>query len=343
MVRIVSSEALHRLTTAIFVAAGAPEDAAVEVADVLVENHLAGHDSHGILRIPQYLATIGEGGLDPVARPRILEQTASTALVTGDWGFGQVTANFAVDVAIEKALAEKVATVAVVQVNHTGRLAAFTERAARRGVAVFMAIGTVGDPMTAPFGGAGAAMGTNPVSFSLPNDDGPPVTLDYATSAIANGKIKLAQAEGRSLPPGVVAAADGTPTTDPEVFADGGFLLPFGDHKGYALAVVAEVLGGALTGSDAYPGDQRSGVFLFAVAADAFRSRQSYQAAVTAIVERITSVPPAPGFDEVLIPGAPEARARAERERDGIRIADATWSSVAEHARSLGVDVDALV
>ena len=344
MSRTVPSEVLHRLTTAIFVATGAPEPSAVEVADVLVDNHLAGHDSHGVLRIPQYLQAIDDGLLDPAARPEVLEETAVTALVSGNWSFGQVAANTAADLATEKALAERIACVSVVKANHTGRLAAFTERGARRGVAMFMAVGTVERPRTAPFGGAAAALGTNPVAFSIPNGDGPPVSLDYATSAIANGKIKVAEAEGKPLPEGVVLDKDGRPTTDPRDYFEGGFLLPFGGHKGYALAVIADLLGTALTGADAFPAAvPRSGLFIFAVAADAFRDRAAYEQGVAAVLERITSVPPAHGFDEVLLPGAPEARARAEREEHGIPVADTTWDAVTEAARGLGVDLDAVL
>ena len=338
-----SAAALQRLVTALFVAAGAPEDSATAVADVLVDNHLAGHDSHGVVRIPQYMAAIRDGEIDPAARPNVLEESPTTALVDGCWSFGQVAANVAVDLLIDKALEARVATVAIVRANHTGRLAAFTERASRRGVVTFMAIGTVGKPRTAPHGGAGAVLGTNPVSFSLPNDDGAPVTLDYATSAIANGKIMVAQAEGRQLPPGVVVTSTGAPTTDPADYADGGFLLPFGGHKGYALAVVAELLGSVLTGADEHDGAEppRSGVFFLGVARDAFRSAASYRSAMSATIGRITAVPPAEGADEVLVPGMPEARARAEREREGLTIGAGTWRAMVEEAERLGVDVSA--
>jgi LDH2 family malate/lactate/ureidoglycolate dehydrogenase len=336
-----SAADLHRLTAAIFRATGAPDDLATQVADVLVDNHLAGHDSHGILRIPEYVDNVRAGEIVPTARPAVLEETPSTALVSGNWAFGQVTALFAADLAIEKALHERVAIVSVVQAGHTGRLAAFTERAARRDVAMFMAIGTVGRPITAPYGGAAAALGTNPVSFSLPNPDGPPVTLDFATSAIAAGKIRVARAKHEPLPPGAILDRDGRPTTDSEAFFDGGFLLPFGAHKGYALAVIAELLSGPLAGADAYPGvTNRSGIFMFALDATAFRPLADYRRALAATLGRIKGVPPAPGFDEVLVPGEPEARMRERRRREGIPIPHATWEAVRAVAAELGVDAE---
>jgi LDH2 family malate/lactate/ureidoglycolate dehydrogenase len=335
--------ALHHATAAIFRAAGASEDHAAQVADVLVDNHLAGHDSHGILRIPEYLKSIVDGEIVVGASPQVLEETPTTALVTGNWALGQVTGNFAVDLAIAKARKERVAAVSVVQASHTGRLAAFTDRGAEQGVMVFMAIGTVDRPMTAPFGGAAAVLGTNPVAFSVPNPGGAPVTLDIATSAIAAGKVKVAKAKHQQLPPDSILDREGRPTTDPQAFFDGGVLLPFGAHKGYALAVIAELLSGPMAGADAYPGVfMRSGIFIFAVDVGVFRPAADYAKAMAVTLGRIKAVPPAPGFDEVLIPGEPEARLRVVRERDGIPIPDDTWNAVCAAGATVGVDVAAV-
>ncbi len=334
-------EVLHAVTAAIFRATGAPDDLAAQVADVLIDNHLAGHDSHGILRIPEYVRSVQAGEIDPTARPRILEESTTSALVSGNWAFGQVTGNFAADLAIEKAKRERVAVLSVVQVGHTGRLAAFTERAARRGVVMFMAIGTVNKLTTAPYGGSVAALGTNPISFSIPNPAGAPITLDFATSAIAAGKIKAAKAKHERLPPGAILDVHGQPSTDPQAFFDGGFLLPFGGHKGYALAVIAELLSGPLAGADAYPGvTSRSGIFIFAVDAAVFRPSADYEKALAKTLGRIKAVPPGPGFEEVMLPGEPEARSRARRERDGIPIPDDTWRAVCETGAELGVNVE---
>ena len=335
-----TKDLLHEVTAAIFRATGAPDDLAAQVADVLVDNHLAGHDSHGILRIPEYVKNIRAGEIVPAARPQVLEESPTTALISGNWAFGQVTAIFAADLAIEKAKRERVAVLSIVQAGHTGRLAVFTERAARQDVVMFMAIGTVNKPTTAPYGGSAAVLGTNPVSFSIPNPSGFPVTLDYATSAIAAGKIKQAKARHESLPPDSILDAQGRPSTDPQAFFDGGFLLPFGGHKGYALAVIAELLSGPLAGADAYPGvTSRSGIFIFAMDATVFRPLADYEKALTETLCRIKAVPPSPGFAEVLLPGEPEARTRAERERNGIPIPDDTWRAVCNVGAELGVNI----
>jgi uncharacterized oxidoreductase len=335
--------ALHNLTAAIFRATGAPDDIAAQVADVLVDNHLAGHDSHGILRIPEYVRSVREGEIVPTARPSVIEESPTSALINGNWAFGQVTGRFAADLAVEKAKRERVAVLSVVQAGHTGRLAAFTERAARQGVVMFMAIGTVGKPITAPYGGSAPVLGTNPVSFSIPNPAGAPVTLDYATSAIARGKIVQAEATHKPLPPNAILDRHGRPSTDPHAFFDGGFLLPFGGHKGYALAVIAELLSGPLAGADAYPGvTSRSGIFIFAVDATVFRPSADYEKALANTLGRIKAVPPGPGFDEVLVPGEPEARFRVQREQDGIPIPEDTWRAVCNVGVELGVNVAAV-
>jgi LDH2 family malate/lactate/ureidoglycolate dehydrogenase len=335
--------ALHKVITAIFRATGAPDDIAARVADVLIDNHLTGHDSHGILRIPEYVQSIRAGEIVPTARPYILEEGPTSALVSGNWAFGQITGQFAADLAIEKAKRERVAVLSVVQAGHTGRLAAFTERAARQGVVMFMAIGTVSKITTAPYGGAAPVLGTNPVSVSIPNPAGPPITLDFATSAIAAGKIKLAKARHEQLPPDAVLDSKGRPTTDPDAFFNGGFLLPFGGHKGYALAVIAELLAGPLAGADAYPGvTSRSGIFIFTVDAAVFRPSADYARSLAKTLGRIKAVPPGPGFDAVLLPGEPEADARIRRERDGIPIPEDTWQAVCGVGAELGVDVAAV-
>ena len=246
---------LHEITAEIFRAVGAPDDLADQVADVLVDNHLAGHDSHGILRIPEYVRSVRAGEIIPTARPRVLEESATSALVSGNWAFGQVTGVFAADLAIEKAKRERVAVLSVVQAGHTGRLAAFTERAARQNVAMFMAIGTVGGSDDRALWRRGPGAGYKP-SLLLDSQPRPalPSRSTIATSAIAAGKIKVAKAKHERLPPDAILDRHGRPSTDPQAFFDGGFLLPFGGHKGYALAVIAELLSGPLAGADAYPG-----------------------------------------------------------------------------------------
>jgi len=341
MMRQFTSKDLNQLVQSIFVAAGAKDLDANQIADILVANHLAGHDSHGILRIPEYLQSIKDGEIDPSASPEIIQDTPTSALVKGNWSFGQVVGNFATDIAIEKALEVGVCAVSVVQAAHTGRLAVFTERAAAKGVVMFMTIGTVDRPMTAPYGGAAPLLGTNPIAITLPNQEGPHVTLDFATSAIAAGKIKLAKAKHEALPPNCLVDKNGNPSTDPNDFFDGGFMLPFGGHKGYALAVMAELMSGPLVGSGYYPGvTQRSGIFMFALKASLFQPMEQYNQALQKSIKKIKAIPPAKGFDEVLLPGEPESKTYQKRILDGIQIPQDTWDAVKKAAMTVGVDID---
>ena len=334
---------LNQVVQTIFTAAGANPIDAQQIADILVDNHLAGHDSHGILRIPEYLQSINDGEIDPCANPEILQETPTSAVVKGNWSFGQVVGNFATDIAIKKALEVGVCAVSVVQAAHTGRLAVFTERAAAQGVVMFMTIGTVDRPMTAPYGGAAPLLGTNPIAISLPNQEGPHVTLDFATSAIAAGKIKVAKAKHEALPPNCLVDKNGNPSTDPNDFFDGGFMLPFGGHKGYALAVMAELMSGPLVGSEYFPGvTQRSGIFIFALKASLFQPMEQYNQALQKSIKKFKAIPPAKGFDEVLLPGEPEAKTHQKRTQEGIQIPQDTWKAVKKAAMTVGVDIDAI-
>jgi len=334
---------LNRVVQAIFCAAGAKEQDAVQIADILVANHMAGHDSHGILRIPEYLQSIVDGEINPSADPEILQETPTSAVVKGNWSFGQVAGNFATDIAIQKALEMGVCAVSIVQAAHTGRLAVFTERAAAKGVVMFMTIGTVDRPMTAPYGGAAPLLGTNPIAITLPNQHGPHVTLDFATSAIAAGKIKVAKAKHEALPPNCLLDKNGDPTTDPNDFFDGGFMMPFGGHKGYALAVIAELMSGPLVGSEYYPAvTQRSGVFIFALKASLFQPMEKYDEALQKSLKKIKAIPPAKGFSEVLLPGEPESKMNTQRLQEGIPIPTDTWQAVRKAGLTVGVDIDTI-
>ena len=302
---------------------------------------MAGHDSHGVLRIPEYLKSIGAGEIVPSARPEILSETMTTALVGGNWAFGQLTGTYAVDLAIAKAKQNQVSVVAAVQAGHTGRLAAFTDRAAKQGVAIFMTIGTTMQPVTAPYGGSAPVMGTNPMAFSLPNPSGAPISLDFATSAIAAGKIKVAHANRENLPPNSILDKFGRPSNNPQDFIDGGVLLPFGGHKGYGLALIAEILSGPLIGSETFPGiKSKNGIFIFAFDAAIFRPVVEYDKALEKVLGRIKSVPPSEGFEEVLLPGERGAKSTEKRELDGIAVAESTWSAICLAADSVNLHLN---
>lgn len=343
---VIAAEPLRRLTTAIFQAAGATRENADRVAEALVESNLVGHDSHGVIRIPSYIQAIHQGHIQPAATPTILRETPTAALVSGNWTFGHVAAKFGTEVAVAKARAQGLAAVGIVQCNHIGRLGEYPTMAARQGV---IALVTAGGSLAsgvrgpaAPYGGRGRALGTNPIAVGVPGGDFPPLLLDFATTAVAGGKIMVARARRQPLPPGAILDPEGNPSTDPEDFYRGGVMLPFGGHKGYALSMVVELLSGPLTGADAHAATGRtSGTFILAIDAGLFRPLAEFVSVADRVYRQVKETPPAPGFEEVLLPGEPEWRTRARRLAEGIPIEEATWSAIVQVARDLGIDAEA--
>lgn len=341
---------LREVTKAIFGAAGAPADLAAEMAEALVGANLAGHDSHGVIRIPAYLQQIKDGVLKPAARPTVLRETATTALVDGCWGFGHVAAKFGTDVAIRKAKDAGTSAVSIVRCNHIGRVGQWASQASAEGVIALVVVGgwggspdRMGAGAAAPFGGAQRALSTNPISIGVPAGEAPDMLVDFATTVVAEGKLQVARAKGTPVPPGAILDKDGKPTTDANDFYEGGMMLPFGGHKGYGLAMFVEMLGGALTPGDEFNGEgKRGGAVVWAINSSAFRTPESYKKNADFVLRRIKGIKPAPGFDEVLVPGEPELRSAEGRLRDGIPVADTTWSQIVEGGRSVGVDVPAV-
>ena len=342
--RTFSADALLDVTTALLRAAGAPGGVAALVAHSLVDANLAGHDSHGVIRIPSYIDQIRGGELLPDARPTVEREGPGLVAVDGGWAFGHYVAHFCMDLAARKAGQSQVALVTATRVNHIGRLGEWAEEAAAAGVIGMVCTSWGGGPFAAtPFGGVGKVLSTNPLAFGIPVEDGPPFVLDYATTAVAEGKLRVARAKQARVPDGWIVDVDGRPTNDPEDFYRGGMLLPFAGHKGFALALVVELLSIALTGADA-TGDDRgrvNGAMFLAIDPSAVRPLDEFRRSAARINARVSGVPAAPGSDGVLIPGEPEARSREARRRDGILVAEPTWEAIQAAARQVGVQLSA--
>jgi LDH2 family malate/lactate/ureidoglycolate dehydrogenase len=326
---LVAPDELRSMSRDIFVAAGVPAESAAQVAASLVDANLAGHDSHGVIRVSSYVEAVQHGRIVATATPEVVHQTASTAVVDGHWAFGQLTARCAMQVAIDKGQRSGLAGVSAVACNHIGRLGEWVEMAASAGCIGFATVSAQGQGLiAAPFGGAERALGTNPIAFGLPSATRGAVVVDFATTTVAEGKLQVARAKGMDVPAGSIIDAAGRPSTSPGDFYAGGALLPFGGHKGYGLAVVSQLLSVALTGALGYAnGDFASGAFFWCVDPAAFGSREAYGEAADALLTRLKAVRAAPGFDQVMLPGEPEQRARAERAV-GIPIDDVTWSKL---------------
>ncbi len=336
-----TADQLRQLASRIFQGAGTPAEIADEVAGSLVSANLAGHDSHGVIRVSSYVDQIRKGEYQPAAQPEIIADRGCTATVDGNWGFGQITARFAVDLAIEKAKEHQVSAVAAIGCNHIGRLGEWAERAIAQDVVAMVTVSGTSWRLGAPYGGAARALGTDPISFGIPGGSRGDLLLDYATTVVAEGKLRVARDKNTLLPPGCILDKDGNPSTNAEDFYAGGMLLPFGNHKGYALGMVVQMLSLVVTGADEKKRDPdyASGTFIWALDAHAFRSPESYERMADAVVDKVKSVPPAPGSSGVLLPGDPERISREERLKNGIPLPEATWEAMQKAAQSVGVSV----
>ena len=340
---------LQDLGQRIFEAVGAPTETARLVASALVEANLMGHDSHGVIRIPDYVKRSKNGQVRPAARPRVVSEHGGTTLVSGDWAFGQATGALAIDETTRRAREFGVGAAAAVRCTHLGRMGAYVERAAAADCAAMVWVGGLGQRPAVPHGGSRPALGTNPVAVGFPVEGEHPAVMDFATTSVAAGKVMVALAAGRELAPDVIVDSHGRPTRDPRDFVREGGLLPFGGHKGYAMSVMAELLGQALTGADhpggGEPGEEivrQSGALFLAIHVGAFRPADEAKAASRGIVTRLRSVPPASGVESVMTPGEPEARTRRIRQAAGIEISSQTWEAITTAWESVGLSRDDL-
>ena len=254
----ISSEELEGICATALQAAGASETDARLVARHLVDNDTIGHHSHGVMRLREYVDAIDRGELIPDARPRIVGESASTARIDGGWAFGQVVAEFATDLAIEKARTTGISSVTIRRVKHIGRLGRYAEKVAEHDlVSIIFTCGGGHGINQAPFGGTERKLNSNPIAMSFPSNLEGPYLMDMATSVVAEGKVRMYRARGEQTPTGWIIDSDGNPTTNPDDFYGGGAILPLGreeGHKGYALAFMVDLFGGILSGGGV-PGD----------------------------------------------------------------------------------------
>ena len=318
-------------------AVGAPEAHATTVATHLADANLTGHDSHGIIRVLQYVKEIREGKLFASAEPAIVRRTNAAASVDGRWTFGQVAATLAVDEAIKLARDHGVSIVTICNAAHTGRIGAYPEAAARQGLAAIMCTGLWGGPISrvAPFGGRQPRLGTNPMAMAFPYRAGAPFVLDFATSVAAEGKFRVYRARGEQLPERWVIRGDGAPSADPNDLYDGGSMLPLGGlvggHKGYALSLMVSLLGGVLgrTGCDTTGNSAtKSGSSIIAIDLDHIAPRSEIAAEVDALIEFVKDTPLMEGAEGIFYPGEVEARTRERRAASGVAVEDSTWDPI---------------
>jgi LDH2 family malate/lactate/ureidoglycolate dehydrogenase len=325
----INHQMLRRVTQAIIAAAGTPPEAAQAVCESLIEANLRGHDSHGVIRLPQYINLVRYESVHPQAAPQIIAQQQATAQIDGCFGWGQPAARLATHTAIALAASYGIGAVTIVNCNHIGRVGEYVEMIAQAGM-IGIALCNAG-PAVAPYGGYQRVMGTNPFAWAAPSGAGqPPIVLDFATSGVAEGKLRVARSKGDSIPEGLVVDSTGRPSLDPADFYAGGALQTFGLHKGSGMSVMIELLARGLCGVDptqSHPIGQ-NGPLILALNIPFLAPEAQFFGAAERLRAQISGSSPITGFGEVLLPGDPELRARRHRLEEGIPIPQTTWDDI---------------
>ena len=341
-------ELIEEVGVQLFVAAGTPEQEARIVSQHLVESSLMGHDSHGVMRIPEYLELIETGRVIPGGEITVRETSPSTAIIDCGGNFGQVGGRAAVDDAITRATEHQVATVITSNCNHVGRLGAYVQRAADQQM---LAIATCNSPVhghfVLPHGGREGRLATNPLAYGVPTE-GDPIVADFATSVAPEGKIRYYRNIGTPLPDGWILDAEGNASNDADDFygPPRGGILPLGaaaGHKGYALSLLVEILGSALAGNECDdPGNAGNGICLIVINPAAFSGQQLFRQLAGTTGRYMKTSPPAPGFEEVLVPGELEFRTLRKRQQEGIPLDDQSRDAILQQAEKLSVTTQGL-
>lgn len=335
---IIEEKRLRKFTEKIFLALGCSNKDARLAADVLISADLRGIDSHGTARLAGYVRLYDNGRLNPAPQMKIIHETPSTAVIDGDKGLGLVVAPFAMKVAMKKARRYGSGWISVQNSNHFG-IAGYHSMLALENDMIGWAM-TNAAPLVVPTHATEKMLGTNPISVSFPAGNQPPFVADFATTAVAYGKLEILQRKGSPAPIGWVQDAEGEPTYDASAIKNGGGLLPLGgdrqhgSHKGYSLGAIVDIFSGVLSGANFGPWvppfatagfhgvaaeevGKGTGHFLGAMRIDGFRPKEEFKASMDQWIERFRAAKHVEG-NPVLIPGDPERELEQIRRADGI-------------------------
>lgn len=355
---LIDIEALRAFVAAVFRKGGCSATEAADIAHSLSGANLAGHDSHGVVRVPRYVEYLLDGRVVANQTIATITDTTAFALVDGRYGFGQSIGRQAVKLGIAKAAEQGVAIVGLRNSGHLGRIGEWAETAAAAGQVSVHFVNVPGSSLVAPFGGVEKRFSTAPVAIGVPQPDAPPVILDFSTARVAEGKVLVAFKGGKPVPDDALILPDGRLTADPAaLYGDvppgtspdprkgPGALRAMGDHKGSGLALMCELLAGALTGAGCSGiGDRRlcNGMLSIYLSVAAFDHGGGFADEVRQFVDYIRSTKPATPGGEVLMPGDPERRMAAKREKEGIPLPEDTWQSLLDAARLVKLEAAAL-
>lgn len=344
----ITPDELEKIGTAIFDAVGSPHSESKAVSEILVSSNLAGHDSHGVIRIPDYANSVREGALKPGAPFEIIHETSALAVVDAHHGWGMVSAKKAMQLAMAKARETGVGTVVVRNGMHIGRLGEYSTMAAEAGMIGEVMVNSYGRPdRVAPWGGIESRLSANPISWAAPTGNEWPFMVDITTCVVPEGKVRVAFQSGKKLPEGCLIDSEGKPTTDPAALYNvpPGAILPFGGivgHKGYGINLAVEFIAGALSGAG-WRGDgselNGNGVFMQALDIGRFIPLERFVHSVRTVIAHVKSSKRAPGVDEILAPGEVEFRTHQQRLKEGIPVSEGIWQAIVSKGRELGVDV----
>lgn len=343
MERLIGADALTAFSAAVLRAERVPAADAHLLADSLVTAELWGHPSHGMLRLPWYVARLRAGAMTAETTVTTVRDQGAVVVLDGNDGIGQVVTRRAVEIGVDRCRRHGVSAIGVRRSGHFGTAAYFTRQAAEAGCVAILA--TNASPAMAPWGGRVKSIGTNPWSIAAPAGAHGVLVMDLANTAVARGKIYLAAERGETIPEGWAADAAGTPTTDPAAAVEG-LLLPMAGPKGYVISFMMDVLAGVLTGSafgggvaGPYEPDRRSGAghLLLLIDVAAMADPGEYAERVETLVRATRGAARAPWADAILVPGEIEDRSRRALADRGISLAPATWASLAELAAQAGV------
>ncbi len=339
-----SVEDLTEICVRLLKALGATGEEANIIASQLIEANLRGQDGHGVLMLPYYARQVLEGKFQLGVDITVIRETPSLALINGNWGFGQVIASKAMELAISKAETQNISLVGIFNCNHIGLVAHYPMMALKHDM-IGITLCNSG-PQVAPYGGRVRKMGTNPISIAIPSKKENPIVLDMATSIVAAGKVRAKSAQGEPTPDGWIIDGNGKPTVDPEIFLKGdrgepggGMLLPLGGYKGFGLSIIVDLLCGALmeAGCSSTDLQRGNGVVMSAIKINSFTAIERFTDRVDALIRSLKSTPTAPGYDEIFMPGELEFRAYKQRRKAGIEIDGQTWRNLESLAKELDV------
>jgi uncharacterized oxidoreductase len=343
-----SAADLTEFAAALFRDAGVPADEAQTVAASLVGANLRGHDSHGVMRVPQYVGFFRDGLYSAGVDLLIEQETPALIVCDAQWGFGQVQAHRILDRIIPKAQMLGLAAAAARNCGHVGRLGEYAERAADLGLILIATANNGGSSArVAPPGGVAPRLGTNPLCAEVPTD-GEPVVLDFGTSVAAEGKVRVHYINKTPVPEGWLLDAEGRPTTDPSVLYSSpqGSILPMGgtqSFKGFGLALIIDVLSSGLAGGRCShagaPPVRGNNIFFLLIDPVRFAGRDALVCESSQLVRYLRETPRAAGVEVITLPGDPERRTLARRSAEGVPLQEAHWQKLVELAGELGTPV----